>query len=187
MLRREQCILRPLTPDDRDLLYRWRNSDRIRAVMFKKSLIPRPEHDLWFSRTLADRDSCYLIFLLSDRPCGLVNFPHINRSSGICRWGFYLGESGLPQGAGSAMGYLGLEQGFSELQLQTVIGETLLENARGIRFHERLRFERQAELKPRPSSDLQDGVVEFQMHRRRWGSVRRELESSIFYPEGGHP
>jgi spore coat polysaccharide biosynthesis protein SpsF len=56
--------LRQATVADRDLLWRWRNDDEMRAQSFRTTAIPLDEHDRWLHAALAD-PSC-LIWILLD-------------------------------------------------------------------------------------------------------------------------
>lgn len=176
----DTCVLRQLGIDDRQLVYRWRNSHRIRSVMYNKESITAVQHSEWFDGVLNDSNSSYQIFMVAGRPAGLVNFPRIDRATRSCRWGFYLGETGLPRGSGLAMGYLGLEHGFGPLGLNVVIGETLVSNERAQRFHVRLHFTRAPEPILHVSANgSTQAVVEYRMDRWQWPDCSNEIKKAI--------
>jgi UDP-4-amino-4,6-dideoxy-N-acetyl-beta-L-altrosamine N-acetyltransferase len=136
----EGCVLRPVEERDLARLLVWRNSDRIRAVMFNDELITPEEHRAWFEKLQQGGDIHCLIFEQDGRPVGVVNVNQIDRRNGICHWGFYLGETDVPRGTGAAMGRLAFRQIFEVLGIRKLIGETFAFNVRSIDFHKRLGF-----------------------------------------------
>ncbi|MBV9080901.1 MAG: UDP-4-amino-4,6-dideoxy-N-acetyl-beta-L-altrosamine N-acetyltransferase [Elusimicrobia bacterium] len=165
------CSLRPLTEADLDLVRAWRNSDRVRSVMYTDHVISPEEHRRWFAGLKGDSNRLYLIFEVNGRPAGLVDFALISdRKEAV--WGFYLGDEDAPTGSGQALGEQGLEFAFRGLNVEKVIGETFAFNERGIRFHERLGFKSLGILKGfKIKNGRAEDVVKFELSRQDW--VRR--------------
>jgi UDP-4-amino-4,6-dideoxy-N-acetyl-beta-L-altrosamine N-acetyltransferase len=128
-----------MIPSDLELVLSWRNQKRVCENMYSDRMIPLEEHQAWFA-TLDHDANKYLVLEVDNTPCGLSYFNRIDRTSKTAEWGFYLGESDIPKGAGTVMGFLSLEKGFGELELRKVYGEVLGFNQPSCRLFERLRF-----------------------------------------------
>jgi UDP-4-amino-4,6-dideoxy-N-acetyl-beta-L-altrosamine N-acetyltransferase len=136
----DDCRLRKMTEADLSLVLTWRNSDRVRPMMYSDHVISSEEHRAWFAR-VSDRDDCHhRVFEYDGRPVGVVNVSQIELLHGRCHWGFYLGEENLPKGCGITMGVLALDFIFSDLRLHKVVGEVLASNSASLKYHHRLGF-----------------------------------------------
>lgn len=131
--------LRSLEKDDLELLFNWRNSERIRASMFSDHIITREEHYSWFS-SLKDKEVVYLIFELNNQAVGLSDFTDIDYVNNRCWWGFYLGENNLPRGTGLLMGYWSMEYAFSKIKIRKLCSNVLSKNTVSINYHKKLGF-----------------------------------------------
>ena len=132
--------LRPFTEAELSTVLSWRNTERIRANMYTDHIITPEEHRTWFSRIDGDNLSRYDIFECGNRPVGLSCFTEIDRTHGTCTWGFYLGETDLPPGSGTVMGYLAMNLVFAEEGLRKVSGEVLDFNKASRKYFQRLGF-----------------------------------------------
>lgn len=66
---------RPAEREDCRLVFDWANDPVIRQASFHGSRIGWPEHEQWFARTLADRNTLFWIIMLhGHRPAGQVRF-----------------------------------------------------------------------------------------------------------------
>ncbi len=147
MFTHENCRLRMMAEGDLAQVLAWRNSERVRKMMYTEHLILDDEHRTWFARARERDDSRHLVFEFSGRPLGVVNITRIDLSNRRCHWGFYLGEVDRPKGCGTAMGALALELMFDELRLHKVIGEAFAFNADSIKYHLRLGFVEEGRLR----------------------------------------
>ena len=185
MTTRERFRLRPLTAGDLEQVLTWRNSERIRSAMFSDHLISVDEHHTWFERLKSAQDAVSLIFEYDGQPLGVVNITQIDKTTGDCTWGFYLGEPDALPGSGTLLGTLGLEYVFSTLGLNTVIGEAFAFNSASIAFHTKLGFSRK---KTRDRHVLKDGKAEdvfaFSLSRDNWQRKKPELEKAVIQPRG---
>lgn len=168
--------LRPVQERDLDLLLAWRNSDRIRAVMYTDHIISMDEHKRWFQALAKGNAAHALIFEKDGRPLGTVNITRINNSDRSCHWGFYLGEADAPRGSGFTMGYLGLSYIFGTLELDRVTGEAFSFNQASIRFHGKLGFQRERGADRRVlKNGIQVEVFTFSLVRERWEKIEEGL------------
>jgi len=129
-----------MSVEDLPLVLDWRNSERIRSNMYTDHVISSDEHKRWFER-LDPEKSRYLVFEFEKRPVGLSYLTSINRDHSRAEWGFYLGETELPRGSGTVMGYVSLERAFDTEKLRKVYGEVLGFNEPSRKFFARLGFE----------------------------------------------
>jgi UDP-4-amino-4,6-dideoxy-N-acetyl-beta-L-altrosamine N-acetyltransferase len=169
MPEREECNLRPVAEADLEKVLEWRNSERICANMYSDHIISMEEHNAWFEGVKGRNNSIYLVFELHNRPVGLVYFTGIDLANSRSHWGFYLGEEGLPPGTGKAMGKLGLEYAFENLQIRKLCGEAIAFNEASIRFHRKLGFIEEAHfVKHILKNGVHEDVISFALFKDDW-------------------
>ena len=182
MIRRKGGVLRPLTEADLSLVRKWRNSARIRAVMYSDHIITPDEHRKWFRKIRNGRGAVYLVFEFAGHPAGMVYFTDRDAENGTCAWGFYLGETGLPRGTGTMMGVLGLEYAFKTLKIRKLFGETFAFNKASIRFFRRLGFVKEAYFRQHVMKKNRfEDVVVFSLLAREWKNNRKNLAAMAFH------
>lgn len=49
-------VLRPLKPEDCDILFGWRNDPWIVSLSASQKTVSREEHDAWFAQVISDKD-----------------------------------------------------------------------------------------------------------------------------------
>ena len=176
-----QYRLRPLEPSDAGLVLRWRNSDRIRSVMYSDDLIKPEEHEAWFKGLLERTDVSYRMLEVEGRPAGLVYFTKIDRHVGLSVWGFYLGEESLPKGTGLRLGFLGLEHAFQELGLKKIQGESFVFNSAALALHRKLGFVQESVLRShtKKCGQVKD-VALFGLKKEDWERHRETLRLGFF-------
>ena len=176
--------LRKLEENDLELVLRWRNSERIRINMFNDKVITLDEHIGWFHRIQDNPRIDYQIFLMNQKPVGVVCFTEIDEVNQKCHWGFYLGETEIPRGTGNIMGFYGLKYIFETRQMRKVSGEVLVFNEKSVRFHERLGFRKEGyfvEHIMRGNQFLD--VVSFAHFNKHWQSIKDSLQDKLFQKE----
>lgn len=75
--------VRAATPYDAEILYRWRNSDAVRAVSFSSEPIPFADHCCWLRSVLANPLQVVLIGLVGDAAVGSVRYALSDRGADI--------------------------------------------------------------------------------------------------------
>jgi methionyl-tRNA formyltransferase len=115
--------------------------------MYSSDLIAKEEHQEWWRRTESNPDVCYLVFEYLGRPVGLAYFTNIDTANGKCEWGFYLGETDVPRGTGTVMGFMALNHIFSVRATRKVYGTVLGFNAASRKFFLRLGFQQDGVLR----------------------------------------
>lgn len=177
--------LRPVEERDLEMLLAWRNSDRIRSVMYTDHVIQMDEHRRWF-RGLAEGAAAHaLIFEQDGRPLGTVNITRIDESGKSCHWGFYLGEPDAPRGSGAVMGYLGLSYIFGTLKLDRVTGEAFSFNRASVRFHGKLGFRSERDTGRKVlKNGIQEEVLTFTLTRDRWEKIKDDVLKDLTAGDG---
>lgn len=170
--------LRDVTAEDAERLWRWRNSERIRAVMRSDRPISREEHDRWFADLISRENRMFYIFEKMGKPLGIMQFTDIHRDNGTCSWGFYLGERNLPRGTGTYLAYLGLEKAFDSEGFRKVSAEVLAGNIASYRLHKKMGFRLEGCLRKqiKRGNGFED-VYLFAIFREDWHNWKQRMET----------
>ena len=168
--------LRALSKEDKEIIYKWRNMDHIRMNMYNSQFIPYEGHCRWFEAVLKEQMEYYRLFIYQEKPLGLISFKNCSQQNLTCIWGFYIGESHAPKGAGTIMGYLGLEYAFHRLGMKKIIGEVLSINNKSEGLHRKLGFKHDNRLENTLTRDGHSiDVNSFSMHQEVWEKHKRTL------------
>lgn len=92
---------RPVSTEDLNLVYEWRNYPEIVALSASGSKVTWEEHVAWFSNLLANPDKLLLIIEDDGRPIGQVRFDKVECDALIM--GIYLVPSMVGQGRGKSL------------------------------------------------------------------------------------
>lgn len=169
--------LRALSEKDSNLLYTWRNAEFIRVNMFDDQPITYQAHCHWFETILKEQLAYYRLFQYQSSPLGFVSFkkdlqPQPNTT---LFWGFYIGETQAPKGAGTWMGRLALEYAFQNLGADKIIGEVLSFNKKSMKFHEKLGFKQNHQYQ---NTILRDGqpipIIKYELEKEDWQHHRKD-------------
>jgi UDP-4-amino-4,6-dideoxy-N-acetyl-beta-L-altrosamine N-acetyltransferase len=139
------CHIRSMTEGDLPMVLTWRNHPEVRRFMLTQHEISLSEHAQWFHRAVKDTTRRLLIVQEFDNPIGYVQFSGV-APGGVADWGFYASPDAA-KGRGRKIGTSALDFAFDHLKLHKVCGQTFASNQASIRFHERLGFKREAELR----------------------------------------
>ena len=141
----ENCQIRSMTEADLPMVLAWRNHAEVRRFMLTQQEISLAEHTQWFASAVQDSTRRLLIVEEQGKPIGYVQFKGV-AAGGIAAWGFYA-HPDAAKGTGRKIGESALEHAFADLKLHKVCGQAIAGNQASIRFHERLGFQREAELR----------------------------------------
>ena len=180
MLNIEDFQLRELKQQDLAQVLIWRNSDRVRSNMYSDNIIAQDEHQAWYNRIKSDTSQKHLIFEYRSRAVGLTYFTNMNDQNRKCEWGFYIGETDLPRGCGTILGYLSLNYIFGTERITEVYGEVLDFNKRSQKLFLRLGFTEDGLKKERYMRNNQyHSVTTFTLLRSRWIDVERRRTEQL--------
>ena len=121
-----------------ELVYKWRNDQRIREYMFNSDEISEIDHKVWFENSTNDPSRDLLIISRDGEPFGFAQFK-ISVCKTVADWGFYVDPDGR-KGQGTILGNYVLEYGFKEIGLRRIYAEVLETNGRSHSLHIRLGF-----------------------------------------------
>lgn len=133
-------FLKDLEEHELETVLIWRNSEKIRQMMFSDQVISFSEHEAWFRRIKQDQSSIVKVFYQEESPLGLVQFNRFDFQSKSCHWGFYIGSPQAPKGVGSCMGLLALSYIFEEYGIRKLCAQIFSFNENSIRYHKKFGF-----------------------------------------------
>lgn len=170
-------LLRPLGPDDLELVRAWRNSPAVAQYMYTADPISAEQQQSWYARISQDATVQYWLIYHQDRPVGVANLYAISQRNRSAYWAFYLGEENLHgSGIGAKVELAVLEYVFEELKLNKLSCEVFVTNEKVVAMHEKFGFRREAYLRQHIYKDKQFvDVVGLAMLRREWQQVRDAL------------
>ena len=132
--------IRDIVEGDKDLLLEWANDPAVRENAFNRQKIDAAEHEVWFHRSIADKENCLMLLFTMDegRNVGQVRFNR--RIDGA----WYIDYSVAPSMRGRGLGSRILEAAVHRLAEKvgsvTIRGWVKLENDRSRRVFEGLGF-----------------------------------------------
>ena len=173
--------MRPLTRDDKPLLFAWRNSEQVKKFMYTDHEISVDEHEKWFQAALQDEKSVFQVFLNGADPVGLISATRIDLVNGSCYWAFYLGAPATPKGTGAIMEYLALEHFFERLKMRKIMCEVFAFNAPVVRMHEKFGFVREAVFSKHVLKRGQyEDVISLALFAEQWPQIKDKLSKILF-------
>jgi RimJ/RimL family protein N-acetyltransferase len=159
---------REVGPEDSERLLRWCNLRGVARWLKSTHEIPRDDNERWFRSVLAREQRVHWLILVDGEPVGTVNISAINRGTGRCEWGLYLGEE-TARGTGASLGasVLSLDLAFGDHGISVAECEVKPDNDRAIALYERLGF--------RHVGRRQAGGTEldlYEMSAQEWAAAR---------------
>ena len=170
-------LLRPLGPDDLELVRAWRNSPAVAQYMYTADPISAEQQQAWYARISQDATVQYWLIYYQDRPVGAANLYAISQRNRSAYWAFYLGEENLHgSGIGAKVELAVLAYVFEELKLNKLSCEVFVTNEKVVAMHEKFGFRREAYFRQHIYKNKQFvDVVGLAMLRREWQQVRDAL------------
>lgn len=169
--------LRPLAPEDRDRLFRWRREPEVARWMCGEEAATEDGHRAWFDAFLADPARRGWIIERDGRPVGFLSLVGLGGCSRNAEWGWYIGEGeARGRGAGRAAQALGLELAFGELGLEKVWAAVLADNETALKAQAAAGFRREGYLRRQLFKDgrFRD-VVRLGLLAEEWRARREPL------------
>ena len=110
----EDIYLRQAMPEDKDLLYQWRNDPVCRENSLDQSIVPYESHCAWFQDRLGSGDCFIFICMEKDSPIGQVRVDYQGRDGKIS---YSISEGYRGRGYGARM--LGLLEQDAGIRMRT--------------------------------------------------------------------
>lgn len=85
--------------DELDLVFAWRNTERVRVMMSDTAPITREDHLAFVGRLPQLSDRRYYLAYVGERPLGVIDLTDMTTDGSTCNPGLYTGE-GSPMGTG---------------------------------------------------------------------------------------
>lgn len=145
-LARDAFVLRDVTREDAPVLFAWRRSPRIAAMMLQPPPVDFAAHVAHLERILAT-PATHALYLLEyrGRKLGHVALKPRAEAAGTGDWSIYVGEPDAPRGTGFALGALALERIVDRPDFRLLRTNILVTNDASRRLHERLMFAQEAD------------------------------------------
>lgn len=150
-LRGERVYLRPLEPEDADLVSRWYEDERVRRLMGDPPMSHARRRQRYEESVKGDGDDVFRFIicdLQDDRAIGRVDIFEIDRGNGNCAFGITLGEPDRwGQGLGTdAVGAV-IDFAFGELRMERVWLDTDADNLRAQAAYRKAGFTEEGRLR----------------------------------------
>ncbi|WP_430788222.1 UDP-4-amino-4,6-dideoxy-N-acetyl-beta-L-altrosamine N-acetyltransferase [Virgibacillus flavescens] len=172
--------LKPIAYNDLKLIYKWRNSKRIKSVMYTDHQISWEEHSQWFKNMQNNSQKKAWLLYNKHQPQGLVSITNFDKENSRCYWGFYIGEKSAPKGTGTIMGILALNKLFNEMGLHKVCAEVIHTNTGSLGYHRKLGFVPEGRFVDHIWKDTQYlDVIPMALFSKNWEEVKAELMSKL--------
>lgn len=169
------ATVRAMREDDLVSVLRWRNHPDVRRFMYTQHEITASEHRRWFENSQGNPARNLLIFEHETVPLGFVNITQSTLGH-IADWGFYLAPE-APRGTGQLLANAALSFAFQTLGLHKVCGQALAFNERSIRFHLRLGFSQEADLRDQHyDGERYHSVIHFGLLHNEWQANQRDTQ-----------
>jgi UDP-4-amino-4,6-dideoxy-N-acetyl-beta-L-altrosamine N-acetyltransferase len=130
-----------LSPDEKELVWKWRNHEAIRKWMYNTSVIPFENHLAFIEKLKTDTVKTYFLVKRDNLPLGVISITLVEDR--VVDLGFYLGPEYLHKKLSVEFYYHVLEYLFEALHFHKVIGYVLVENNAAISLYELFGYVRQ--------------------------------------------
>jgi len=174
--------LREVRSDDREKIYRWRNSPDVAKYMYSDHQITEEEHHRWFGEIMKDQHSRkYWIIVYDKEEIGLASITDIDDTNKRgCYASYIVGHKLRGKGIGTMAEYYILRYFFEDLGFNKICAEVFSFNKAGIDVHKSLGFReeglyRQHRLKNGQFMD----VVSLAMLKSEWDEKKPQIEKKL--------
>jgi RimJ/RimL family protein N-acetyltransferase len=177
-LRGEHVYLRPLEPEDADLVSRWYADDRVRKLMGDPPLSRARRRQRYEDSVGRDGDDVYRFMicrLTDDEPVGRTDVFEIDRANGSCAFGLTIGDPAhWGQGLGTDAVVAIQDFAFGELRMERLWLDTDAHNERAQAVYRKAGFQAEGVLR---HAWFQDGAylddVRMSILRDEWAALQR--------------
>lgn len=179
--------LRPLQPDQLEMLRHWRNDPMIAAPMLQQQYISETMQQQWFSKVKVDQRQAQFVIYYKDEAIGACNLKSADGdplgSSETIETGFYLAH---PRFRGTLLAFfpaLALNQYcFKSLNCKTLLAQVKLSNHAALRFNEKLGYQRQPDNITVQVNSTEQGVENVELAVFKLNSRQHEQAAAAFAP-----
>ena len=177
-LRGRLVYLRPLEPEDADLVSAWYADDRVRKIMGDPPTSVARRRQRYVDAVKEDGDSVFRFIICrleNDEPVGRTDIFHVDRANGSCAFGIAIGDPALwGQGLGSDAVDAVMDFAFGELRMERLWLDTDANNERAQAVYRKVGFAVEGRLR---HVWFQDGVytddIRMAILRDEWMALPR--------------
>ena len=178
ILEGKDIYLRVMTPEDTDLIVKWRNEDFVRRNFIYQKPFTRQGHLNWIETMIkTGRVIQFGICTRQDQPVGSVYLRDIDREHRRAEYGIFIGErQALGRGFGTQAAGLMLRYCFETLKLHKLMLRVLAGNVRARRSYEKAGFVQEAYLRDEVYLDggFQDVIL-----MAAWNPAEQETQEAL--------
>lgn len=118
--------MRAIEEDDLELIWKWRNSERIHSMMLTPHKISWEEHKNWFENIVSNQEiPLHFVFEYQNKSLGYIGYTQVDFINKRCSPGAYIGNAlDAPIDAGVALMYMSMAYPLDHLgfnKLSTIV------------------------------------------------------------------
>lgn len=164
---------KPLQQAQLELVWQWRNSERIKQNMHNNQPVKWDEHSAWFDKLQEDTSRQFYVFFQNQRPIGVLNFS--NMHSATPEWGCYLGETNVWPGSGIILELAALDFTASHSQFSHLLAEVLSFNQSANKMHKVFEYEQVNSTKGGQRQGLDYQILHYRYELKQWAQKRDKI------------
>lgn len=174
--------MRPIEEKDLEQILVWRNSERVRSVMFTDHIISMEEHLAWFERIRRQEIPTHFVFEYENKPIGYISYIDIDKRNLTYSTGTYLGEqTEIPDLAGIALEYFTAEYAFEKLGMRKSWAYCFAYNKKILKLNKIFGSQQEGYLKKHVLKDGKyEDLVLMSMFYDDWKIKRQVLQRYLF-------
>jgi len=132
---------------EKEMVFRWRNSEKVRKWMFTDRIISLDEHIKFIDLLRNDNRNFYFLIKRASRYLGVMSLTRVNIRNRNAYIGIYANPGKKIAGLGSILGETLLKLAFDVAKLHTLKLEVFEDNERAIALYKKLGFVKEGRLR----------------------------------------
>ena len=169
--------MRPVFPDDLEMILRWRNSDRVRNAMLNSHIISKEEHLKWYDRIKNEPVKRAFVFCYRERPIGYIGYTELDLERKCCSPGEYLGVfDDIPSNAGFSIIYFANEYAYAKMGMKETESSILSDNIKSLAVNKLFRVKILEGSEQYNNCDGRKKVVRTYMNKEIWNKAKKRFE-----------
>lgn len=166
-------IFKPLQQAQLELVWQWRNSERIKQNMHNDRPVKWDEHCAWFDKLHEDTSRQFYVFCQNQRPIGVLNFSDLHTATP--EWGCYLGETNVWPGSGIILELAALDFTASHSQFSHLLAQVLSFNQSANKMHKVFEYEQVKSTKGGQRQGLEYQILHYSYALKQWPNKREQV------------
>lgn len=134
--------LRPVTLEDSQTLFAWRNHPSIRAVSLQKDELVFEQHHRWLSASLQNSNRVMWIACMGDTEVGMIRFDRTNEASQEVEVSLYLAPDQMGKGLGGKLLEAGEQKLLSVWEgIERIVAQVLPSNKASMKLFAKAQYQ----------------------------------------------